>query len=323
VRTRRLGKTGLSPSELAIGTWGLSGDAYGPVSEATQEAVLRRALEIGITLVETADVYGSGQMERVIGRVLAARAAAARAGGAQPDEVVVVTRIGVDRRASPPRKRFEPAYLRDAVEGSATRLGRRPDVVLLHNPASSAMTPEVIDALLALRGEGKIGHWGASVGDEATGRTALRRGAEVIELAYNLLHPADLHRLAGEVMVTGAGVLARTTLAYGLLAGTWAPDQAFPAGDHRADRWTRPELERRLEQLGALRFLVRGAVTTMRAAAVRFVLANSLVSSAVLGPRSVQQLEDMIREVGMGPVYLTDADLSRIPRALEAVGIES
>jgi aryl-alcohol dehydrogenase-like predicted oxidoreductase len=301
---------------MAIGTWGLSGDAYGQVSEATQEAVLRRALEVGITLVETADVYGSGQMERVIGRVLAAHAAQSG------EDVVVVTKIGVDRRASPPRKRFEPAYLRDAVQGSTTRLGRRPDVVLLHNPAPAAMTPEVIDELVALKAEGKIGHWGASVGDETAGRTALRRGAEVIELAYNLLHSTDLHRLAGEVMVTGAGVLARTTLAYGLLAGTWAADQTFPEGDHRAQRWTAPELHVRLEQLGAVRFLVHGAVTTMRAAAVRFVLANSLVSSAVLGPRSVQQLEDVIREVGMGPVYLSDADLSRIPRALEAVGIE-
>ena len=311
MRTRSLGKTGLRPSEMSIGTWGLSGDAYGPVDEATQERVLRRALEIGMTLVETADVYGSGRMERVVGRAVAGL-----------DDVVVVTRGGIDRGASPPRKRFDAEYLRAAVEGSTTRLGRRPDVYLLHNPAESALTTETIDAVMALKAEGKIGHWGVSVGDLAAGRAALRKGAEVVELAYNLLHSSDLHRLAGEVMVAGAGVLARSTLAYGLLAGQWAHGREFPAGDHRADRWTRAELERRLDQLGAVRFLVQGCVETMRAAAVRFVLANSLVSSAVLGPRSVEQLEDIVREVGMGPLYLSDAALSYIPRALLSVGID-
>jgi aryl-alcohol dehydrogenase-like predicted oxidoreductase len=60
----------------------------------------------------------------------------------------------------------------------------------------------------------------------------------------------------------------------------------------------------------------------MASAAVRYVLANSIVSSAVLGPRSVNQLEDIVREVGMGPVYIRDADLARLPRLLEAVGVE-
>jgi aryl-alcohol dehydrogenase-like predicted oxidoreductase len=124
------------------------------------------------------------------------------------------------------------------------------------------------------------------------------------------------------VIVRGAGVLAHSTLAYGLLADGWARDREFPAGDHRADRWTKLELERRVQQVAALRFLVHGEVTTMRAAAVRFVLANRIVSCAVLGPRSVEQLEQLVREVGMGPLYLRDEDLMRIPRALEGVGID-
>jgi aryl-alcohol dehydrogenase-like predicted oxidoreductase len=123
-------------------------------------------------------------------------------------------------------------------------------------------------------------------------------------------------------MVSGAGVLARSTLAYGLLAGQWARGKAFPEGDHRAERWTLPEVERRIEQLASVRFLVHGDVPTMRAAAVRFVLANNIVSCAVLGPRNVEQLEDIVREVGMGPIYLSDEDLMRIPRVLQAVGIE-
>lgn len=313
MRTRPLGKTGLRVGEMALGTWGLSGDGYGPVDEGEAERVARRAIDMGFTLFDTADAYGAGRMEELCARVCAGR-----------PEVVVVTKGGTDRTTSPPRKRFDASSLRLAVERSLRRLSReRIDVYLLHNPSAEALASgEAIDLMSDLKKEGKIAHWGVSAGDVDTGRAALRKGAEVIELAYNLVQSSDLHRLAGEIAVAGAGVVARSTLAYGLLAATWAKDREFAAGDHRADRWTKLELQRRFEQLEALRFLVHGEVETMRAAAVRFVLANSLVACAVLGPRTVEQLEQLVREVGMGPVYLRDEDLARIPRALQAVGIE-
>jgi aryl-alcohol dehydrogenase-like predicted oxidoreductase len=298
---------------MALGTWGLSGDGYGPVDEPEQERVVQRALEMGISLIDTADAYGAGRMERLLGRALRNRG-----------DVVVVTKGGTDRATSPARKRFDAAYLRERVEASLRRLARgRVDVYLLHNPSEAVIDAgEAVDALLELKSEGKIGHWGVSAGDVATGRAALRRGAEVIELPYNLTHAAELHRLAGEIMVRGAGVLARSTLAHGLLAGSWGKDKEFSDGDHRGERWTRTEIERRIEQLASVRFLVHGDVATMRAAAIRFVLANNIVSAAVLGPRSVEQIEDIVREVGMGPVYLRDEDLMRLPRALQAVGID-
>jgi aryl-alcohol dehydrogenase-like predicted oxidoreductase len=313
VRFRSLGKTGLRISEMSLGTWGLSGDGYGEVDDAIQERVLRRALEMGVSLIETADSYGAGRMESLVGRAVASRR-----------DVVVVTKGGTDRTTSPPRKRFDAPYLRERVEASLRRLGRESiDVYLLHNPSENAIEGgEAIDQLSKLKDEGKVAHWGVSAGDVDVGRAALRKGAEVIELAYSLVQASDLHRLAGEVIVSGAGVLARSTLAYGLLAGSWTRDKEFPPGDHRTDRWTKPELDRRIDQLAAVRFLVRGDVPTMRSAAVRFVLSNTIVSSAVLGPRNVDQLEDIVREVGMGPIYLTDEDLMRIPRALQAMGIE-
>ncbi len=298
---------------MSLGTWGLSGDGYGPVEPAVQERVIHRALEMGVSIIDTADAYGAGRMERLIGRAIANRR-----------DVVVVTKGGTDRATTPPRKRFNGPYLRERVEASLRRLAREPiDVYLLHNPSKNIIdNSEAIDQLLELKQEGKIAHWGLCAGDVEVGRSALRRGAEVIELPYNLVCASDLHRLAGEVMVSGAGVLAHSTLAYGLLSGSWTREKDFPPGDHRADRWTKPEFDLRLEQLGAVRFLVRGDVPTLRSAAVRFVLSNNIVSTAVLGPRNVEQLEDIVREVGMGPFYLTDEDLMRIPRALQAVGIE-
>jgi aryl-alcohol dehydrogenase-like predicted oxidoreductase len=314
LRRRNLGKTGLTVSEMSLGTWGLSGDAYGPVDDREQERVLARAIDMGFTSIDTADVYGAGRMERLVGRAIADR-----------DDVFVVTKGGTDRATLPARKRFDPAYLRAAVERSLRRLGRdRIDVYLLHNPpVATIIRGEAIGALDDMKRDGKIGHWGVSVGDVDVGRESLRRGAEVIEIAYNLLHGSDLHRLAGEVVVAGAGVLARSTLAHGLLAGNWGKNHEFVAGDHRVERWTKDEFERRIDQLDALRFLLGRDVPTMSSAAVRFVLSSSIVSSAVLGPRSVVQLEDLVRNVGLGPVYLRDSELARLPRALEAVGVES
>src|SRR3984957_971502 len=298
---------------MALGTWGLSGDGYGPVDDAEQERVIERALEMGFSLIETADAYGGGRMEQLVGRVVGDRT-----------DVCIVTKGGTDRTTSPARKRFDGPFLRESLERSLRRLGRdRVDLYLLHNPSADALRGgEAVDMVTALKAEGKIGHWGVSVGDVEVGRAALLCQAEVIELAYNLVNGSDLHRLAGEVIVSGAGVLARSTLAYGLLAGAWSTDKEFTAGDHRADRWSKVELERRIQQVAAMRFLVHGDVKTMRAAAVRYVLANRIVSTAVLGPRSVRQLEDIVREVGMGPIYLRDEDLMRIPRALENEGIE-
>lgn len=312
MRKRPLGKTGLLVSEMSLGTWGLSGDGYGHVDEGVAETVIGRCVEMGMNLVETADAYGGGKMEALLGRVLAAN-----------KDVLVVTKGGTDRTTDPPRKRFEGTYLRERVKSSLERLKRdRIDVYLLHNPSIVALSSgDAVDTMKALVEEGLVSHWGVSAGSDEVARVAVEKGAEVIELAYNLFQGADLHRIAGDLMVAGVGILARSVLSHGLLAGHWAKDREFPESDHRSQRWTKLELEQRVSQLDAIRFLVRADVHTMRAAAVRFVLANSLVSSAVLGPRSIEQAEQLVRETGGGPRYLSDEQLSQLPRALQKAGI--
>jgi len=314
VRKRPLGKTGLVVSELAIGTWGLSGDAYGKVEETDAERVLRRAIDMGFSLIDTADAYGAGKMERLVGRVLRDH----------PD-LVIVTKVGIDRTTDPPRKCFAGDYIRASVERSLKRLGISTiPVLLLHHPSPDALhVGEAISEIETLKKEGKVRHWGVAAGDEDVARTAIDKDAEVIELAYNLIHAIDLHRLSGDIMVMGCGVLARSVLAYGLLTGTWAKDRTFDEGDHRNERWTRLELEHRVGQLDALQFLIKGDVQTMRGAAVRYALANHLVSAAVLGPKSVEQLEQLVRETGGGPRYIPDDDLRRLPRVLDRVGIHT
>jgi aryl-alcohol dehydrogenase-like predicted oxidoreductase len=332
VRKRPLGKTEIEVSELSLGTWGLSGGGYGPVEEAEVDRVLDRAVELGVDLFDTADVYGCGAMERRLGARLP-RAS-----------TYVVTKIGTDLDAKPPRKRFDLDHLRPAFERSRERLRReRIDVVLLHNPTMHTMgMSEPFDFLKELKRLGALRAWGVSAGDEEVARAALEKGAEVIEIAYNVFCTADLHAIAGLVMEKGAAVLARSVLAHGLLTGLWLPTREFPIGDHRRDRWTDEDLRRRVAQLDAVRPVVTGPVTmaeeqatmgedppapppqvidSLRAVALRFALANQVVTSAVLGPRSAEQLVELVRDAGDGPPYLRDTVLAEIAARVKGAGV--
>jgi len=302
-------------TELALGTWGLSGDAYGPVSQAEAEAVVDRALELGITLFDTADCYAHGRMEQLLGDRI-------RKSGR---EVFVLTRIGTDRSGARARKNFEPTWLRTAFEKSRERLGReKVDVCMLHNPAASTIERgDAVSVLSELVAAGSLRAWGVSAGSQEVAIAAVEAGAKVIEVPYNIFHAKLLHGIAGEVAMRGVSVIARSVLSHGLLAAHWGPDRSFDEGDHRRDRWSPESLRRRVAQLHLVRSLVGGEVLTPRAAAVRFVLANSLVTSAVLGPKSTAQLDQLVREAGSGPPYLPEDKLSILPSRLLSAGIHT
>lgn len=316
MRKRPLGTTGLEVSELAVGTFGLSGDGYGPVKDFEVDRVLDKALEAGINLFETADVYGDGAMEKKLGERFEKL----------EEQPIVVTKVGTDRYAQPrPRKRFEPSYLREAVGRCQERLRRTTiDVVLLHNPSLSTLVRgEAAGLMKELVAEGAIRAWGVSVGDVDTARAALASGAQVIQLPYNIFFQRILREITPDLAVSGAGVLARSVLAYGLLAGMLSKDRTFSPDDHRTQRWTREELSTRIRQLDALRPLLGADVMTFRSLAVRFVLSNERVSSAVLGPRTMPQLDMLVREAGKGPPYLAKDVLDRLPENLAKMEVES
>ena len=312
MRKRPLGKTGMNVTELGLGTWGLSGDGYSVVPEAEQDRVLERARALGIRLLDTAPSYANGAMERRLGERLGDDAS-----------VRFVTKIGTDQDAAIPRKRFDAEYLKRAVEASQERL-RRPvlDVVLLHNPSLDAIEKgEACATLTELVKGGALRAWGVSAGSVAVGKAAIAKGAQVLSLVYNALHSIDLRELASEIEKEEVGVIAHSLLAYGLLAGHWPADKTFAEGDHRRERWTGDELRRRVRQLDALRPAVGGEVLTLRAVALRFVLENRMLSSAVLGPRSALQLDQLVREAGKGPPYLEPTKLSALYNRLRTVGV--
>src|SRR5262249_23079812 len=154
-------------SELSLGTWGLSGDAYGPVPEVRRDQVIDRSVALGINLFETADVYGGGDMERRLGERLATH-----------EGVRIVTQLGTDRAASPPVKRFDADFLRKSFDESRKRLRRDAvDIVLLHNPVASTVERGEATATLSELLESKqIYAWGVSAGSVEVARAAIAKG---------------------------------------------------------------------------------------------------------------------------------------------------
>ncbi len=313
MRRRPLGKTGMQVTELGLGTWGLCGDGYGPVREVDQDRVIERALALGIDLFETAASYAHGAMEQRLGRLL-------------PREGVhVVTKLGTDRTASPPRKRFDPEFLRRTFEQSRERLARDViDVVLLHGPSLQAVERgPAFDLMRELRERGHIRAWGVAAGSAEIGRSAIMHGAEVISLPFNAFHTSDLRTLGALLEERQVGVLVHSVLCYGLLCGQWSAEKQFGEGDHRADRWTPDELRQRIRQLDALRPVVRGSVTSMRAGALRYVLDSRFVHGALVGPRTPVQLDQLVRDAGKGPPYLDRDQLTALEARLREVGADT
>ena len=140
-------------------------------------------------------------------------------------------------------------------------------------------------------------------------------------MAYNCFFFEDVRSLATMMRTEGIGLLARSVLGYGMLAGGWTAEREFYPPDHRAERWNPDEFKRRIEQLGALRQVIGGPAPTMRSVALRFVLDQDRVSSAVLGPRNTRQLDQLVRDAGRMPPYLSPPTMAKLMTALSEHGV--
>ena len=317
MRTRTLGRSGIPVGEVGLGTWGVSGEGYGDAPELAARATLRAAVDAGGSFIETADSYREGEMLSWIGDLK-------RDVGA--DRVFASVRVGVDRdlKHPVPRKDFSAAYLTAACERALGRLrAEAVDALVLHNPSPATLAKgEAWSALCDLKAAGKARLIGVSVGSEEAGRAALARGPDLLVLPYNLFVPLMLHQLSGEISGAGVAVVARSPLAYGLLADGWSAARRFADDDHRLYRWTPRDLAHRMKQRDTLRSaLVLPPIASLREAALRYVLANGLVSVAVPGARTPDQATENARAVEREPM-LPDAVLKLVGRILDSAGIE-
>lgn len=221
---RVLGRTGRPVSVIGLGTWQLGAD-WGDVREEDALAVLEASVEAGVTLFDTADVYGDGRSEQLIGRFLKERPAA---------EVFVATKFG--RRAEQRPEHYNLANFRAWSDRSRTNLGvERLDLVQLHCPPTPVYSSdEVFDALDTLVAEERIAAYGVSVETCAEALTAIARpGVASVQIILNAFRLKPLEQVLPAAEAAGVAILARVPLASGLLSGRYSERTVFPADDHR------------------------------------------------------------------------------------------
>ena len=177
MRYRKLGRSRLMISEVGFGGWAIGG-GWGPVDDDTSVAAIRKAIDEGISFLDTADVYGEGHGEEVIARALEGNAR---------HRAVIATKAGLK---SPSGSDFSPDHVASAVEGSLRRLNTDwVDVLQLHNPTRQALEdPELWDALRRLKQEGKIRAYGASVRSPGDAILAIKNGdVDTVQVVFNVI----------------------------------------------------------------------------------------------------------------------------------------
>nr|WP_246325465.1 aldo/keto reductase [Dissulfurirhabdus thermomarina] len=290
---RRLGRTGFRVSEIGFGAWGIGGAAapgYGPTDDETSMAAVRLAVELGCTFFDTADSYGFGHSERLLGRAL----------GAVRDGVFIATKAGYDFYHGPPRPNFAPAYLRWALEQSLRRLqAESVDLFQLHDPPAAVLfDPRVVAVLRALKAEGKARAVGVSAATVEDAFWALQAGwPETVQVHYHMLAP-EAEALFPLAAARGVGIIAREPLANGVLTGKFGPRPRLAPGDIRARRGAAYWARATAAAARLARFCREGETPTQLA--LRFVLERPEVSVVVCGCKTPAQVRENLREVRRG-----------------------
>lgn len=228
MESRTLGRTTRTVGVVGLGCWQLGAD-WGDVADDAALGVLAAATDAGVTFLDTADVYGDGRSERLIGRFLAER----------PDlasKVTVATKMG--RRADP---HVPEAYTYDAfarwTERSRANLGvDRLDLVQLHCPPTPVYArQDVFDALDRLVEDGAVASYGVSVETVDEALSAIGRpGVATVQIILNAFRRKPLERVLPAAAEAGVGIIARVPLASGLLSGRYDESTTFAADDHRS-----------------------------------------------------------------------------------------
>jgi aryl-alcohol dehydrogenase-like predicted oxidoreductase len=226
-RLAQSGAVHASASVIGLGCWQLGAD-WGEVSEDDALAVLGAAFDAGVTFFDTADVYGDGRSEQLIGRFL-------RDLGSSADSIMVATKVG--RRADPfAPETFTEQNLRAWVDRSRRNLGVGTlDLVQLHCPPTVTFSDDaVFDVLDALHAEGAIAGYGVSVETCAEALIAIARpGVSSVQIILNAFRLKPLDEVLPAAHAAGVGVIARVPLASGLLSGRYSASTTFAANDHR------------------------------------------------------------------------------------------
>ena len=291
---RELGKkTGIRVSAIGFGGWAIGGSAeasgaplgWGRTSDDESLAAIRRAREAGVTFYDTADSYGFGRSESLLGIVLAR----------YRQDVVIATKVGVVRTAAGDLKKdFSRQHIFHAVDGSLKRLrSDYIDLYQVHNPTLEDLRrDEIQDAMERLQDAGKVRFWGVSISTPEEGIEIIQRGwAHALQVLYNVLNQAPARELFPLAKEKGYGIVARVPLASGLLTGKFRIDSLFASDDLRQNFLTPRRLQEAIERVDEVKSIIGGATRNLAEGALRFVLADDAVSTTIPGARNPRQVE--------------------------------
>jgi aryl-alcohol dehydrogenase-like predicted oxidoreductase len=314
---RELGRTGLKVSEIGFGAWAI-GAEWGPADDRESIAALNRAVDLGVNFFDTADVYGAGHSEQLIGRLLKER----------KETIYVATKAG--RRLSPhTADGFTAENLGAFVDDSLRNLQvDRIDLLQLHAPPTEVYyRPEIFDALEGLVRAGKIHFYGVSVEKVEEGLKALEfPGVRTVQIIFNMFRQRPAELFFPQAKQKGVGIIVRVPLASGLLTGKMARDTVFDATDHRSfnrhgeafdrgETFSGVEFESGLEAVEELRHLVPPGMTLAQLA-LRWILMFDSVSCTIPGAKRPAQVEDNVQAADLPP--LTDEQMARVRAVYDA-----
>jgi aryl-alcohol dehydrogenase-like predicted oxidoreductase len=317
MQNRILGRTGVSVSPLCLGA--MMFGPWGNSDEADSVRIIHRALDAGINFIDTADVYSAGESERIVGKALAGRR----------DDVVLATKFFMPMGTDPNERGGSRRWIIRAAENSLRRLDTDYiDLYQVHRPSQDTDTEETLGALTDLVRQGKVRYLGSSsyaasqiVEAQWTARDRRLERFVTEQPPYSIL----VRGIEADVLPTarrhGMGILSYSPLGGGWLSGRWrkgaagTPTSAARPGA-RFDM-TSPANQRKLDVVEELAQLADQAGLTLIELAIAFVINHPAVTAAIIGPRTMDQLESQLSAAG---VTLTADILDRIDQ-LVAPGV--
>lgn len=316
MRYTTLGKTGLNVSRIAFGTWQLGGE-WGSFDENAAGEAIRHARDLGVNFFDTAQAYGFGKSEAVLGRALRNELKRDR------DSLVVATKGGINPGGDRPRNAGRD-FLRKGVEESLRALDLdHIDLYQVHWPDENTPAEETAGALQELVDEGKIRHAGVSnYNAEQMAAFDRTRPVETLQPPYHLFRRGIEQEVLPYTREHDIGVLVYSPLASGLLTGTMSPDATFEDSDWRsqATAFRGETLRRNLEVVDRLADFASGRGITVSQLAIAWTLAQQGVHVAIVGARSARNIENSL---AAADVELNQDDLAEIERiTADGVSIE-
>lgn len=286
MRYKELGNTGEKVSAVALGTWALGNDAWGSVRDEESVSTIRKAMDLGINLIDTAPAYGVGHSEEVVGKAIEGRR----------HEVLISTKCGTVKKDGVRTRNLKPEAIRQELDDSLRRLNTDYiDIYLLHWPDPNTPLEDTIEEIVKLKKTGKFRYFGVSNFDvDALKRISAITPVECFQPQYSLLSRSRMEEIAychqHQIGCTSYG-----SLAGGILTGKFKEKPIFSPGDTRSSFYPffeEPLWSKSVELIAALQRIAKRYEKPLSQLAINFANQNERITSTLVGAKTPKQVAE-------------------------------